>query len=102
MDESDLTQQTITLLAGQSQVDGIFRGILEGLDPSAAERQLSPSIGEWAVQENARLRAENAELREAFGALAKVYGPISASMRIGSERRLLWDAAFALLAKVPA
>ena len=47
------------------------------------------------------LRAEVARLRSALGALATVYGPLSSSMQIGSERRLLWDAAFKALERRP-
>ena len=40
------------------------------------------------------------ELVAALRGLNVVYGPLASSMKIGSERRLLWERAFAILAKL--
>ncbi len=50
-------------------VNAAFRQIIAGEEPQfdigkEVQRTVSPAIGEFAMQENARLREENAELRK--------------------------------------
>ena len=71
----------------------------EGIPTSALERHGAGMGGH--MRTNGELCAEVQSLREALQALAKVYGPLSSSMKIGSERRMLWDAAFKALGSRP-
>lgn len=45
-------------------------------------------------------RAAVAELIDAADALSIVYGPLVCSMRVGSERRLLWEHMFAVMRSI--
>ncbi len=59
-------KEVTELLQHQTQVDGIFRGIIAGDPPTPAERTVSPAIGEFAMRENVRLHDEIFRLREAL------------------------------------
>jgi len=52
------------------------------------------------LDEVVRIRAAVAELIEANKELARIYGPLCCSMRIGTERRNAWQRMFAALANV--
>lgn len=57
------------------------------------------AIAKAALTERDALAARCEKLEKCLRDLAAVYGPLSSSMAIGSERRTLWDSAFAALAK---
>ena len=84
--------------AGQVRPEGVKR------TPAVQRANELEHLGEVCnhlVEERDALRAEVERLRSALQALATVYGPLSSSMKIGSERRMLWDAAFKALERRP-
>lgn len=91
-DASKLSLYDAAMDAIRDACDKIMGGNLDFIDDDFARCLYSMKA------ERDRLAGINRQLLEAAQALARIYSPLSCSMKIGSERRTLWHALFDAIA----